>query len=66
MTQHIKFIALLIFTLSASYTSAQSLRKKFIAALQNKNDSSTVAEQIDTIYPGGFQQFEKDFEAVYK
>ena len=27
MTQHLKLIALLIFTLSASYTSAQSLRK---------------------------------------
>ena len=27
MAQHLKLIALLIFTLSASYTSAQSLRK---------------------------------------
>lgn len=27
MTQHLKFISLLIFTLSASYTSAQSIRK---------------------------------------
>ena len=27
MAQHLKFIAILIFTLSASYTSAQSLRK---------------------------------------
>ena len=40
--------------------------KKFISVLQNKNDPSTVSEQINLVYPGGFQQFEKDFEAVYK
>lgn len=44
----------------------RELLKKLISALQNKSDSSTVSEQIDSIYPGGFQQFEKDFEAVYK
>ena len=33
---------------------------------QNKNDPSTVSEQINLVYPGGFQQFEKDFEAAYK
>ena len=40
--------------------------KKFISVLQNKNDPSTVSEQINLVYPGGFQQFEKDFEAAYK
>lgn len=40
--------------------------KKLVASLQNKNDLSTVSERIDCIYPGGFQQFEKDFEAAYK
>ena len=40
--------------------------KKFISVLQNKNDSSTVSEQINLVYPGGFQQFKKDFETSYK
>ncbi len=40
--------------------------KKLIVSLQNKNDSSTVSERIDSVYLGGFQKFEKDFEAAYK
>lgn len=40
--------------------------KKLIASLQNKEDLSTVSEKIDSVYPGGFQQFEKDFEATCK
>ena len=36
--------------------------KKFISVLQNKNDPSTVSEQINLVYPGGFQQFEKDLK----
>lgn len=35
--------------------------KEYISALQNKKDYSVVAEQIDHVYPGGFQQFEVDF-----
>lgn len=44
----------------------REILKKFISALQNKNDSSTVSEQINLVYPEGFEQFEKDFEAAYK
>lgn len=40
--------------------------KRLIISLQNKNDLSTVSERINRVYPGGFNQFEKDFEAVYK
>ena len=32
--------------------------KKFISVLQNKNDPSTVSEQINLVYPGGFQHME--------
>ncbi len=34
--------------------------------LKKKHDSSTVSERIDSVYLGGFQKFEKDFEAAYK
>ena len=47
-------------------TAPRDILKSLIASLQNKNDSSTVSERIDHIYPGGFPQFEKDFEAAYK
>ena len=47
-------------------TVPRDILKKLIASLQNKNDLSTVSEQIDYVYPGGFRQFEKDFEAAYK
>lgn len=47
-------------------TVPRDILKSLVASLQNKNDLSTVSEQIDCIYPGGFQQFEKDFEAAYK
>lgn len=47
-------------------TVPRDILKSLIASLQNKNDSSTVSERIDCIYPGGFPQFEKDFEAAYK
>ncbi|QIU95030.1 hypothetical protein [Bacteroides faecium] len=47
-------------------TVSKDILKSLIASLQNKNDSSTVSERIDRIYPGGFRQFEKDFEAAYK
>lgn len=47
-------------------TVPRDILKKLIASLQNKDDPSTVSERIDKVYPGGFQQFEKDFEAAYK
>ena len=47
-------------------TVPRDILKSLIASLQNKNDSSTVSERIDRVYPGGFQKFEKDFEAAYK
>lgn len=47
-------------------TVPRDILKSLVASLQNKNDLSTVSERIDRIYPGGFRQFEKDFEAAYK
>lgn len=47
-------------------TVPRDILKKLIASLQNKDDLSTVSERIDCVYPGGFRQFEKDFEAAYK
>lgn len=47
-------------------TVPRDILKKLIASLQNKDDPSTVSERIDCVYPGGFRQFEKDFEAAYK
>lgn len=47
-------------------TVPRDILKSLIVSLQNKNDSSTVSERIDCVYPSGFPQFEKDFEAAYK
>lgn len=40
--------------------------KSLIESLQNSKNPSSNPAQIDCIYPGGFQQFEKDFSTFYK
>lgn len=39
----------------------KEVTKKFLSSFQNENDSSSVYERINNIYPGGFRKFEKDF-----
>ena len=44
----------------------RQILKNFISSLQDKTLRTTVSEQIESTYPGGFSQFEQDFAAFCK